>query len=69
MYHVALLLLRDVDDYGSSPNTYQNFVPSTEDRSADFAPADPHTRGMESPACVYLLYTHLPLVFKHTLRI
>ena len=44
MYHVALLLLRDVDDYDFLPKTYQSFMPRTEDRSADFAPADLHTR-------------------------
>ena len=42
--------VRDVEDYRFMPNTYQNFIPTTEDRSADFAPADPHR--MMSPACV-----------------
>ena len=68
MYHVALLLLRDVDDYCFLKNTYQNIMPRTEDRSADFASADPYTRDGNT-SCVYLLFTYLPLVFKHTFQI
>ena len=41
----------------------------TEDRSADFASADPHTRD-GIPSCVSLLLcTYLPLIFKHSLQI
>ena len=65
MYHAALLLLRDVDDYGFLPNTFQNLMPRTKDRFADFASVHPHTRD-GIPSCVYFIYLVLRIYLRFT---
>ena len=69
MYHVALFLLGDVDDYGFLPGIVRVRTlcrgPKTD---LQISPRRTLRRGTESPVCVYLLYTYLPLVFKHKLQ-